>query len=119
MHDPDMAEWTRFLSARAARATHSDAAVPETQEELRYRVAAYLLGASFKDCSIILRMPPGGAGAGVEERGTVTVIDLDVKGVDRLPRWVALDREIVDAYRGVVPRDCVDAHHDGGGVPLA
>ncbi|EIW60279.1 inositol-pentakisphosphate 2-kinase [Trametes versicolor FP-101664 SS1] len=121
-HDPDMAEWARFVSARAARGNQSSDVVPETQEELHYRVAAYLLGASFKDCSIILRMPPrAAADAGVGEKGTVTVIDLDVKGVDRLPKWAALDREIVDAYRGVVPRECVDAHYGGGGgaVPLA
>ncbi len=37
--DPDMAEWTRFISARAARGAQAtaeeDHVVPETQEELR------------------------------------------------------------------------------------
>lgn len=69
---------------------------------MRYRLLAYLLSASFKDCSLILRMRP-------EQAATITVIDLDVKGIDRLAKWAKLDREIVDAYRGVVaPRVCVD-----------
>ncbi|KAI0827605.1 hypothetical protein BC628DRAFT_1418238 [Trametes gibbosa] len=36
---------------------------------------------------------------------TVTVIDLDVKGVDRLAKWAALDREIVDVYRAATAGD--------------
>ncbi|RDX56425.1 inositol-pentakisphosphate 2-kinase [Lentinus brumalis] len=107
--DPDMDAWTRFVDeylARQAGAGESADALP-TEDELRYRLAAYLLSASFKDCSVILRMPPRSEGA--EHTGTVTVIDLDVKSIDRLSKWAKLDNEIVNAYRGIVPRDCVDA----------
>ena len=110
--DPDMAEWTRFVDAYLARHAPASQArdgpsgvVAETEDELRYRLQAYLLSASFKDCSVILRMKPGQAPG----QGTITVIDLDVKSVDRLAKWAKLDREIVDAYRGIPPRDCVDA----------
>ncbi len=108
--DPDMDAWTRFvdeyLARQAGAGESADDALP-TEDELRYRLAAYLLSASFKDCSVILRMPPRSEGA--EHTGTVTVIDLDVKSIDRLSKWAKLDNEIVNAYRGIVPRDCVDA----------
>ena len=128
--DLDMEDWTAFVDEYLARrqtqaraggesvSTDADAKPAKTENELRYRLAAYLLSASFKDCSIILRMRPrselaGGEKAGEEGEkeaaGTVTVIDLDVKSIDRLPKWAKLDREIVDAYRGVEPRDCVDS----------
>ncbi|RPD80396.1 hypothetical protein L226DRAFT_500870 [Lentinus tigrinus ALCF2SS1-7] len=107
--DPDMDAWTRFVDeylVRQAGDGESGDAVP-TEDELRYRLAAYLLSASFKDCSIILRMRP--RSEGTEPAGTVTVIDLDVKSIGRLSKWEKLDREIVDAYRGIAPRDCVDS----------
>ncbi|KAI9065361.1 hypothetical protein FKP32DRAFT_1674716, partial [Trametes sanguinea] len=86
--------------------------------ELRYRLLAYLLSASFKDCSLIVRMPPPSQRSAQEgnrepaEGATVTVIDLDVKPLARLAKWAQLDAEIVDAYRaaGGVSRACVDAH---------
>ena len=83
------------------------------EAELRFRLLAYLLSASFKDCSVIIRMRPCPSKAGVAgERfaQTVTVIDLDVKSIDRLEKWGKLDREIVEAYSDVAePRKCVDA----------
>ena len=117
--DQDMAEWTRFVDAYLARHAPASQArdgpttqgLTEDEDELRYRLQAYLLSASFKDCSVILRMKPGQAPG----QGTITVIDLDVKSVDRLAKWAKLDREIVDAYRGIPLRDCVDA----GAAPAA
>ncbi|KAI0748504.1 inositol-pentakisphosphate 2-kinase [Daedaleopsis nitida] len=106
--DPDTDEWTRFVDAYQARQQAGEpvgaelAAEAQREEELRYRMAAYLLSASFKDCSIILRMRPG-------QRGAVTVIDLDVKSIDRLSKWAKLDKEIVDAYKDMPPRNCVDS----------
>ena len=126
--DLDMEDWTAFVDeylarrqtqARAGGESVSTDADAKPENELRYRLAAYLLSASFKDCSIILRMRPrselaegekvGEKVESAEPAGTVTVIDLDVKSIDRLPKWAKLDREIVDAYRGVEPRDCVDS----------
>ncbi len=123
-----MAEWTAFVDAYLARygaplPSNANSNWSErgettrTEEELRFRMAAYLLSASFKDCSVILRMPPRpprtATSSGDEQRvtGRVTVIDLDVKSIGRLSKWAKLDREIVDAYRRDVaePRLCVDA----------
>ena len=120
--EPDIAEWTRFVDAYAARYAAGDgsgsgsgsgggggAGKEDDEAELRFRLLAYLLSASFKDCSLIVRMrpaPPGAPGRFVQ---TVTVIDLDVKGVDRLAKWAKLDKEIVEAYRGAEPKECVDS----------
>ncbi|KAH9857225.1 inositol-pentakisphosphate 2-kinase [Lenzites betulinus] len=138
MPDPDVEEWARFVEEHDARTSaaaggQSMAEPPATEEELRYRALAHLLGASFKDCSLMIRLPPSSSDAAAQEEvekkatATVTVIDLDVKGVDRLAKWAALDREIVDAYRaatagageaeaGEGPRRCVDAWY--GAEPL-
>ncbi|KAI0664711.1 inositol-pentakisphosphate 2-kinase [Cubamyces menziesii] len=120
--DPDVAEWAAFVDAYLARRRTEEEGEEEGEEggedseaELRYRILAYLLSASFKDCSIILRLPPRSQSQPQPEgapAGTVTVIDLDVKRIGRLAKWAALDAEIVDAYRGVAqPRVCVDAGH--------
>ncbi|KAI8989753.1 inositol-pentakisphosphate 2-kinase [Trametes punicea] len=148
--DPDVHEWAAFVDAYLARrrwAARDGGALgtmeveADAEAELRYRLLAYLLSASFKDCSIIIRMPPPSppspspssssapafgtpqeAVPGAEVRktaataratATVTVIDLDVKPVSRLAKWAQLDREIVDAYRDVrPPRVCLDGDGD-------
>lgn len=74
---------------------------------LRYYCIAYLLSASFKDCSIILRIHP--SKDGVPGASSITVIDLDIKSIDRLSKWERLDRKIVKAYSGVPePTLCYD-----------
>ncbi|KAI0333575.1 hypothetical protein GY45DRAFT_1368302 [Cubamyces sp. BRFM 1775] len=132
--DPDVGEWAGFVDAYLARQRAGDerlgvqegSELEKSEAELRYRILAYLLSASFKDCSLILRLPPSPSPSlshpaqhssapndEDEERapaGTVTVIDLDVKSVGRLAKWAALDAEIVGAYRGAArPCECVDA----------
>ncbi|KAJ7024292.1 inositol-pentakisphosphate 2-kinase [Mycena alexandri] len=94
---PTIAEWTDFLDAYLASPTTPP---PADATHLRYHVLAYLLSATFKDCSVLVRVP----------NGTATVIDLDPKSVDRLRKWEQLDREIVTAYAAVPNRKiCVDS----------
>ncbi|KAL7283657.1 hypothetical protein ACG7TL_003093 [Trametes sanguinea] len=140
--EPDVREWAAFVERYLARqqqqeqqeedgvsggASESGAEdeEEEEEEELRYALLAYLLSASFKDCSLIVRMPPPASSspspspsptraAAAAEEATVTVIDLDVKPLARLAKWAQLDAEIVDAYRAVgEPRACVDARATG------
>ncbi|OBZ65669.1 Inositol-pentakisphosphate 2-kinase [Grifola frondosa] len=100
-------DWVRFVDAYLERSENPDSdALPETEEELWYRCAAYLLSATFKDCSIILRMPPPTEDVPTSN-GTITVIDLDVKSISRLAKWAELDSEIVDAYAGIRPKGLV------------
>ncbi|KZP01043.1 hypothetical protein CALVIDRAFT_464456, partial [Calocera viscosa TUFC12733] len=93
---PDMREWTEFVDAYLA------GRVPECGEErLRYYVLAYTLGATFKDCSLIVRLPlaRGADTAGeTQQLQGVWVIDTGVKDVGKLAKWEELDREIVAAF---------------------
>ncbi|KAJ7681751.1 inositol-pentakisphosphate 2-kinase [Mycena rosella] len=91
--EPTLDEYTAFVSAYL-----SGGASPA---DLRYHVLAYLLSATFKDCSVIVRVPDG----------TATIIDLDAKSVERVRKWHELDWEIACAY-ALVPEGerkmCVD-----------
>ncbi|KAJ7074053.1 inositol-pentakisphosphate 2-kinase [Mycena amicta] len=102
--EPTMDGWDAFVSEYLTSEPTSSCS---DNNNRRYHILAYLLSATFKDCSIIVRIP----------EGTVTIIDLDVKSIDRLRKWEKLDREIVDAY-GRVPeeqrRQCVDAVNSDG-----
>ncbi|KZT69771.1 hypothetical protein DAEQUDRAFT_765100 [Daedalea quercina L-15889] len=123
--EPTLEEWASFVDAYLARCqayagSHKGGPVAQ-HTELRYYCLAYLLSATFKDCSIILRF--GSAGQ-VDERAhkgqqnasplaaqaEVKIIDLDIKSIKRLTKWEKTDKEIVDAYvRVEAPRTCVDA----------
>jgi inositol-pentakisphosphate 2-kinase len=110
--EPTISDWTDFLDTYLSSASsHFDNSNPG-RENLRYYLLAYLLSATFKDCSIIIRLDPlqptiPQPAQVKPER--VTVIDLDPKSMDRLRKWEKLDREIVLAYLGVEERKvCVD-----------
>lgn len=93
------------------------------EENLTYWLLSYLMSATFKDCSIMLRFPPGsldGSGTFLNpernvEMPLLTAIDLDPKSMKRLQKWAAMDRAIVDAYGAAVKAGrmgdakCVDA----------
>ena len=105
---PTIEQWEDFVSKYLANHSDMDHNHPDPAD-LRYYSYAYLLSASFKDCSIILRMVP--AAEGISDKRSITIIDLDVKGVDRLGKWEKLDRKIVDAYSKIsTPTICVDAN---------
>jgi len=95
--DPTLDEWRRFLDAHGHHKLNDDLSTPTNFKALsygmtqkRYYLLAYLLSATFKDCSIIIR--------GHEDNvksATVTVIDLDSKGLGRMKKWEKLDRDVV------------------------
>ncbi|OSD08524.1 hypothetical protein PYCCODRAFT_1441388 [Trametes coccinea BRFM310] len=137
--EPDVREWAAFVQRYLARqrqqqgdgggwgggggASENGAEdrheEEEEEDELRDALLGYLLSASFKDCSLIVRMPPASPSpscpsSSSPSTATVTVIDLDVKPLARLSKWAQLDAEIVHAYRAVrEPRACVDARAAG------
>ncbi|KII88113.1 hypothetical protein PLICRDRAFT_698563 [Plicaturopsis crispa FD-325 SS-3] len=65
---------------------------------LRYHVMAYLLSATFKDCSVMLRPLHEPTSASAASSGRVTIIDLDVKTIHRLDKWAKMDRDIAISY---------------------
>lgn len=80
-------------------------------ENMDTYLTAYLLSATFKDCSVICRIPRSDTSGNpsVDAPHPISIIDLDFKGVDRLERWADLDRRIVEHYRDVVQRKvCVE-----------
>ncbi|KAF8205677.1 inositol-pentakisphosphate 2-kinase [Mycena galopus ATCC 62051] len=100
--EPTIPEWAEFVSTYLAAPSPPP---PADAAHLRYHVLAYLLAATFKDCSVIVRVPDG----------TATLIDLDPKSIARLRKWERMDKEIVAAYAALPVSDrkvCVDS-----GVP--
>ena len=84
--EPTIGEWDEFIRAY----------ISGGEDTLRYVILSYLLSATFKDCSVILR-PNSMNGTGWAE-DTLTVIDLDPKSISRLPEWETLDRQIVKNF---------------------
>ena len=95
--EPTLSDWVKFLdtylSPTKPKLDHSN----PFPENLRYYLLAYLLSATFKDCSIIVRleflqttekMAPG----------SIAVIDLDPKRMDKLKGWEELDLKIASSY---------------------
>lgn len=85
-----MEEWADWL---AARLTSNE---PATTRDL---LLSYLLSATFKDCSIFIRLARDDNG---ELTTSVKAIDLDPKPLDRLGKYWKLDREIVETWKGVL-----------------
>ena len=109
---PTMSEWTNFVNEYLSTDRTRDHAHPKVSD-LRYYLLAYLLSATFKDCSIILRVNTSGdaRATGGMKANSVAMIDLDPKCIDRLNRWEQLDRNIVKSYTGVGPKLCVDGQN--------
>lgn len=118
VEDPTLDEWKRFLDAHFHHKLEGDfsttanfRAFAHGISRKRYYLLAYLLSATFKDCSIIIRDHEDGV-----KSATVTVIDLDSKDLGRMKKWEKLDRDVVkctlDAEEGVGEADkrvCVDS----------
>lgn len=94
-------EWSAFLDEHQGAAQAYDHARPQVAHLQYYRLA-YLLSASFKDCSVIINL-------GEATDHPVTLIDLDPKSPSKLGQWEKLDRAIVKAFEGVEHARCVDA----------
>jgi inositol-pentakisphosphate 2-kinase len=63
-------------------------------ENDRKLIVAYLLSASFKDCSVFLRF--------TKDHFSVKVADLDVKSIKKMRHYYELDREIAQNFTKLV-----------------
>jgi inositol-pentakisphosphate 2-kinase len=109
--EPSITDWvdfvTDFESIKMREMDHDQSRT----ENIRYYLLAYLLSATFKDCSIIVRLEllnPGKETDSDAQVEPVRVIDLDPKSMKRLPRWEGLDKEIVSSYKSVERKICID-----------
>jgi inositol-pentakisphosphate 2-kinase len=138
--EPSLSDWEKFVDEYLVHAPYVgsgeqyDPAQPK-EEDLTYWMLSYLMSATFKDCSVMLRFPPGlveGSFFNPERDVSMplmTAIDLDPKSMKRLQKWADMDRDIVEQYGAAVRNGlvgdvrCVDAHvigHVGGaGVGVA
>ncbi|KZT09780.1 uncharacterized protein LAESUDRAFT_712226 [Laetiporus sulphureus 93-53] len=106
LSEPTLEEWTLFIEeyfSKTSTAVESELHV----HELRHYCLAYLLSATFKDCSIMVKIDFPNVNRD-NVKTSLHIIDLDVKSISRLAKWQKLDREIVAAYANVEPRNCVD-----------
>ncbi len=109
--NPTLADWASFIDNYLSQPPFNHAS--PNPENLRYYLLAYLLSATFKDCSVIIRMDlldPSRPPTAIDP-SKVTIIDLDPKNMNRLQKWEKLDQIIVDAYREVALEDrktCLD-----------
>ncbi|EMD38175.1 hypothetical protein CERSUDRAFT_152861 [Gelatoporia subvermispora B] len=112
--EPTIEEWSRFIDSYLAK-SHLPSAnelAKAAPDELRYHTLAYLLSATFKDCSLMIRLPCATALATHNHipDASIYLIDLDVKSISRLAKWKQLDRYIVESYMQTGDtRRCVDA----------
>ncbi|GJN88340.1 hypothetical protein Rhopal_001305-T1 [Rhodotorula paludigena] len=122
---PSLSDWRAFLArrlpllSRAAQCTslaerhalRDDMAgslrrASEEAGSARGAVLAYLLSATLKDCSLIVRIPLGAREPGAEKdvvgegaEVQIMAIDLDPKPIQRLGKYWRMDGEIVECWR--------------------
>ena len=109
LSEPSIGDWTAFVDTYLASHDARDHSKPPPSE-LRYYTLAYLLSATFKDCSVLVKLPPT-RDAHPAAQGLVKVIDLDPKSVKKMPGWEELDQQIVGSYAAVIEdlrRTCRD-----------
>jgi inositol-pentakisphosphate 2-kinase len=111
LRQPTIEDWAlfadMFLSAKDLK--HSGF----SPSNLCYHTLAYVLSATFKDCSLIIPLHPDPVDS---ETSGIRVIDLDVKSVDRIPSWLKLDKKIVEEYAKLEVKKrkkCVDIDYHG------
>ena len=95
--EPTLSDWVDFLDTYLSpikpKLDHSN----PLPENLRYYLLAYLLSATFKDCSIIVRLDFLRTTQEIGP-GSVAVIDFDPKRMDKLKGWEKLDLKIASTY---------------------
>jgi len=109
MHEePSLEEWESFINHYhdpffQANLDHRN----PLPEHIRYYALAHLLSASFKDCSILIHSL-----SDLGKPPAISVIDLDVKSIERLKKWKDLDNDIATsfAHDKLNTPTCVDAH---------
>ncbi|EGO21159.1 hypothetical protein SERLADRAFT_475955 [Serpula lacrymans var. lacrymans S7.9] len=90
--DPSLTEWEDFIDIYTSVFKTWNHSLPNVAN-LKSYLMAYMLSATFKDCSIVLRPDKSGTTS-----ASVTVIDMDPKSMIRLEKWEKLDKNITDFY---------------------
>ncbi|KAF5330845.1 hypothetical protein D9619_005472 [Psilocybe cf. subviscida] len=114
--EPNIGDWGEFVDIYTTLDKPVLDHANPSPENLRYYVLAYLLSATFKDCSVIVKMDlldptrPQSIDSTPTPKFNVTIIDLDPKSIEKLRGWEKLDREIAHMYQEASDKKmCVDA----------
>jgi inositol-pentakisphosphate 2-kinase len=109
--EPTMDDWEGFVDKYlSSEISHPDFSNLDSSH-LRHYLLAYLLSATFKDCSVIVRLNFLGIGSNTNtiEPWRVSVIDLEKKSMSRMEKWEELDRQIVQGYlENEQEKRCID-----------
>lgn len=104
--DPSYEDWCDFVTSYETGFCSWDHANPDPVN-IKHYLMAYLLSATFKDCSIILRIKQGEHSP--QAIPSVSIIDLDQKPINRLGKWEELDKMIVERYKSASQQKrCID-----------
>lgn len=108
--EPTMDDWEGFVDEYLS----SEIGYPDFSHlNLRHYLLAYLLSATFKDCSVIVRLNFLGMGLNNNtiEPWRVSVIDLERKSMSRMEKWEEMDRQIVQGYlENEQEKRCIDCN---------
>lgn len=111
--EPTMDDWEEFVDKfLSSEMSHPDYSNLDSSH-LRHYLLAYLLSATFKDCSVIIRLNFLGTESnnGAVEPWRVSVIDLDKKSMSRMEKWEEQDRQIAQGYlESGQGKRCIDAY---------
>ena len=103
--DPTEHELKEFIDKYIA---DPQAGASESGWTLREHLIAFALSATFKDCSILIRLPLSGSNGEmwrVSGNPIVKVIDLDMKPMSNLRKWFDLDEVIWQYWRDHPPAE--------------
>jgi inositol-pentakisphosphate 2-kinase len=90
---PTNEEWKFFVKLYLS---DPDQLIQQTSD-LRMWIIAFLLSATFKDCSIFFTMHSPSA-----PRATLKIVDVDSKPAERLGKFARKDQEIVDWFQALL-----------------
>lgn len=107
--EPSLEDWNCFVQ-RYLTLGPTPADALQSQGDLKFFLLSYLLSATFKDCSVIMKFLP------CSSEAQLYVIDLDPKSISRLGKWLEQDQEIVSAFQDWVKDEedmppCVDDNY--------
>lgn len=109
--EPDISDWVKFLDIYLSEDKLTPDHANPSPENLQQYLMSYLLSATFKDCSIIIKLAFLDVLNPQElSQHSVTVIDLDPKKMAKLLSWEKLDQEITFGYSQSAHQDrvCID-----------
>lgn len=95
--EPTLSDWVDFIDTYLSPTKPKLDHFNPLPENLRYYLLAYLLSATFKDCSIIVKLDFLQTTQEIRP-GSVSVIDFDLKRMDKLKDWEELDMKIASTY---------------------